>query len=91
MNFHYPKFLRLGPSFIGLSIIDLFLLVIALLVSLVLNFSSLMALGLIVLAIGVSKLVSLKYPRGHFQFYFLKRSILDWREDILRHTQGVFI
>jgi len=91
MKFYYPKFLKSGPSFIGLSIVDLILLVASLFVSLILNLSSLQSLGVIFLAISVSKLVTLKYPRGHFQLYGLKRSVLDWKSDILKLTQGVFI
>jgi len=91
MKFHYPKFLKKGPSFAGLSIIDLFILVAMLVIALFLNLSSMQTLGLVALVIGMTKLVALNYPRGHFQLYHLKRSILDWRNDLTRLTHGVFI
>lgn len=91
MKFYYPKFLKAGPNFVGLSIIDLVILVVSLFVALILNLNSLQSLGLIFVAIGISKLVTLKYPRGHFQLYHLKRSVLDWRNDLMKLSQGVFI
>lgn len=91
MKFYYPKFLRINPKFIGLSLFDLSLLLSTLFVASVLRFNAFTTLALIVVAIGISKIVSLKYPRGYFQFYHLKRSVLDWRQDLLRLTQGVFI
>lgn len=91
MKFYYPKFLKAGPKFIGLTILDLFFLIFALLISLILNLSSLQSLSLITLLIGTSKFISLRFPRGYFQFYFHKRSVLNWRDDILRLTSGVII
>lgn len=91
MKFYYPKFLKTGPNFVGLSIIDLVVLVVTLMVALVMNLTSLQSLGLVAIVIGICKLISLKYPRGHFQNYHLKRSILEWRSDLTRLTQGVFI
>ncbi len=91
MKFYYPKFLKAGPNFVGLSIIDLISLVLSLIVALILNLTSFQSLGLVGLVIGFGKIVALKYPRGYFQFYYLKRSILDWRDDLIKHSQGVFI
>ncbi len=91
MKFFYPKFLKVGPKFIGLTLLDLFFLVCALLLSLILNLSSFQSLAIISLLIGVSKVVTLKFPRGYFQFYFHKRSALNWRDEILKLTNGVFI
>jgi len=91
MKFYYPKFLKVGPSFVGLSIIDLILLVASLFVALVLNLTSIQCLILVFISIASMKIISLKYPRGHFQLYFIKRSILDWQEDLIKLTQGVFI
>ncbi|QDK42389.1 hypothetical protein DOM21_13230 [Bacteriovorax stolpii] len=91
MKFYYPKFLKTGPNFVGLSIIDLVILVVSLVVALVFNLTSMESLGLVFAVIGVCKLVALKFPRGHIQFYTLKRSILDWRNDLSKLTQGVFI
>lgn len=91
MKFYYPKFLKVGPKFVGLSIFDLFVLVFALLISLVFNLGSFQSLALVGLLIGISKVISLRFPRGYFQFYFHKRSSLDWRDDLMKLTNGVFI
>jgi hypothetical protein len=90
MKFYYPKFLKKGPNFVGLSILDLMILIVALLVSVFMNLSSLQSLGA-VLAIAISKIVALKFPRGHFQHYFLKRSILHWQKELNKLSQGIFI
>lgn len=45
MKFYYPKFLKTGPNFVGLSIIDLVILVVTLMVALVMNLTSLQSLG----------------------------------------------
>lgn len=91
MRFYYPKFLKSNPNFIGLSIIDLSLVIIGLIASLFFNLSSFVALGIIVLSIGISKIIGLKYPRGHFQFYFIKRKALNWRDELLKLTQGILL
>lgn len=91
MKFYYPKFLKTGPVFVGLSIFDLGLMAISLLLSTIFDLTSGQSLILILGSIFLSKIVSLKYPRGYFQHYFLKRSILEWRSDLMRLTQGVFI
>ena len=91
MKFYYPKFLKTGPIFVGLSIIDLGLMAVSLLLSTIFNLTSGQSLFLILGSIILSKIVSLRYPRGYFQHYFLKRSILEWRNDLMRLTQGVFI
>lgn len=91
MNFYYPKFLKVGPRFVGLSIVDLFVLVFALLMSLLFGLSSFESLALIAVLIGASKFISLRFPRGYFQFYFHKRRCLDWKDDLLKITNGVFI
>lgn len=91
MKFYYPKFLKVGPKFVGLSIFDLFVLVFALLMSLIFNLSSFESLALIACLLGFSKVISLRFPRGYFQFYFHKRRCLDWRDDLLKLTSGVFI
>jgi hypothetical protein len=91
MKFYYPKFLKVGPKFVGLSIFDLFVLVFALFISLFFNLGSFQSLGLISLLIGMSKVVALRFPRGYFQFYFHKRRSLDWKDDLLKLTNGVFI
>ena len=72
MKFYYPKYLKSSPQFIGLSIIDLFILVGGLLISLIFNFGTLTTLGLIIALVGGFKLVSLKFPRGYFSLYILK-------------------
>jgi hypothetical protein len=91
MKFYYPKFLKVGPKFVGLTIFDLFVLVFALFISLICNLGSFQSLGLISLLIGMSKVVVLRFPRGYFQFYFHKRRSLDWKDDLLKLTNGVFI
>lgn len=91
MKFYYPKFLKTGPIFVGLSIIDLGLMAVSLLLSTMFNLTSGQSLFLILGSIILSKIVSLRYPRGYFQHYCLKRSILEWRSDLMRLTQGVFI
>lgn len=91
MKFYYPKYLRSNPSFAGLTIIDLTLLLAVLFISSIFNLSSGMCLGLIAISVTTSKTINLKFPRGYFQFYFLKRSVLDWRNDLLRLTQGVLV
>ena len=91
MKFYYPKFLKVGPTFVGLSIADLFVLVFALLMSLIFSLSSFESLALIAVLIGASKFISLRFPRGYFQFYLHKRKCLDWKDDLLKITNGVFI
>ena len=63
MKFYYPKFLKKGPNFVGLSILDLMILIVALLVSVFMNLTSLQSLGAVLLAIAISKIVALKFPR----------------------------
>lgn len=91
MKFYYPKFLKSNPNFAGLTLIDLSLVMIGLIASLVSNLGSLVALGIIILSVGISKLVSTKYPRGHFQFYFFKKKALGWRDDLVKLTQGILL
>lgn len=91
MKFNYPRFLKSNPNFVGLSIIDLSLVMIGLIASLVFNLGSLIALGIIFVSIGISKLISFKYPRGHFQLYFTKRRLLNWRDDLIKTTQGILL
>ena len=91
MKFYYPKFLKVGPKFVGLSIFDLFVLVLALFLSLLFNLGSFQSLGLISLLIGMSKVVALRFPRGYFQFYFHKRKSLEWEESLKKLMNGVFI
>lgn len=91
MKFYYPKFLKIGPKFVGLSILDLFVLVFSLLLSLIFNLGSFQCLGLVGVLIGISKVISNRFPRGYFQYYFLKRRSLEWRDDLLKLTSGVFI
>lgn len=91
MKFHYPRFLKSNPNFVGLSVIDLSLIMIGLVVSLIFNLGSLVAMGIILLSIGIGKLINFKYPRGHFQFYFIKRKVLNWRDDLIKITQGILL
>jgi hypothetical protein len=91
MKFYYPKYLKSSPQFIGLSIIDLFILVGGLLISLIFSFGTLATLSLIVTIVGGFKVLSLKFPRGYFSLYFLKRRTLFWREDYLKLVNGLLI
>jgi hypothetical protein len=91
MKFHYPRFLKSNPNFVGLSILDLSLVMIGLITSLIFNLGSLFALGIIFLSISISKIIHFKYPRGHFQFYFIKRKVLNWRDDLIKITQGILL
>ncbi len=91
MKFHYPKFLKANPKFIGLSFFDLVLMLLALMISSFFHWGSMSALGLILVLVGMSKLATLKYPRGHFQFFLLKRNVLHWREELLKLTQGILL
>ena len=91
MKFYYPKFLKSNPNFVGLSIIDLGLVMTGLIGSLVFNLGSIWALGIIFVSIGISKIIGFKYPRGHFQFFFIKRKVLHWRDDIIKMTQGILL
>ncbi len=91
MKFYYPKFLKSNPNFMGLSFIDLALIMSSLTLSLILNLGSIVALVMIAISIGISKWIGFKYPRGYFQFYFLKRKALNWRDDLLKLTQGILL
>lgn len=91
MNFYYPKYLKSSPQFVGLTLIDLLILVGGLLISLILNFEALTTLTLLVILIGGFKLLSLKFPKGYFSLYFLKKRTLFWREDYLKLNQGLLI
>lgn len=91
MRFHYPKFLKSNPNFIGLSIIDLTLVMLSLTISLIFNLGSIVGLVLILISVGISKWFSYKYPRGYFQFYFFKKKALNWRDDLLKLTQGMLL
>jgi hypothetical protein len=86
MKFYYPKFLKVGPKFVGLSIFDLFVLVFGLMISLILNLAPFECLGLIAVFIGVSKIISMRFPRGYFQLYFHHRSSISWRDQLGRLT-----
>ncbi len=83
MIFHYPKYLRTSPHFVGLSINDLMLLVGSLIMGLSFNLSPLGTLGLIIFVIGTSKIIESRFPRNFFTFYFLKKETLKWRDGYL--------
>ncbi len=91
MIFKYPKHLKNLPHFIGLSIIDLFILVGGLALALIINLDSLKTLLLLFFLIGGFKLISLKFPRGHFSLYFLKRKTLEWKEKYKNLCKGKLI
>lgn len=91
MIFKYPKHLKNSPHFIGLSIVDLFILVGGLVLSLLIHLDSLKTLLLLFVLIGGFKLVSLKFTRRFFSLYFLKRKTLEWREKYKNLCKGKLI
>jgi hypothetical protein len=91
IKFYYPRFLKTNPSFIGLSIIDLFILVGALVVSVLFNFGSLGSLFTIVLSIGTFKLVTLKFPPHYFSLFFTKAETLKWKTKVKIMMNGVLV
>ncbi len=88
MKFYYPRFLKTNPSFIGLSIIDLFVLVGALILSVLFNLGSVGSLLMIVGAIGVFKFVILKFPPHYLGLFFTKTETLKWKEKIKVMMKG---
>lgn len=91
MKFYYPRFLKTNPSFIGLSIFDLFILVGALVVSVLFRFGSLGSLLMIIVSIGCFKVVSLKFPPNYFSLFFTKSETLKWQAKIKSLMNGVLI
>ena len=91
MIFKYPKYLKTSPHFVGLSVIDLFILVGGLTLSLLTNLNSLKTLLLLILLIGGFKLISLKFPRKFFSLYLLKRKTLKWRKSYSNICKGKLI
>lgn len=95
MKFYYPRFLKTNPSFIGLSIFDLFVMVGALVMSVIFNFGSLGSLLMIVGAIGCFKFVTLKFPPHYFGLFFTKAETLKWKAKVKvvmnRTLNGVLI
>ncbi len=88
MKFYYPRFLKSNPSFIGLSIIDLFVLVGALILSVLFNLGSVGSLLMIIGAIGCFKFVTLKFPPHHLSLFFTKTDTLKWKEKIKVMLKG---
>jgi len=91
MKFHYPRFLKTNPSFVGLSIFDLFVLVGALILSVAFNFGSLGSLIMIIVLIGCFKVVSIKYPPHYFSLFFTKSETLRWKKKVRSLLNGVLI
>jgi hypothetical protein len=91
MKFYYPRFLKTNPSFIGLSIIDLFILVGALAVAVLFNLGSLGSLLLIVISIGIFKVVVLKFPPQYFSLFFTKVETLRWKIKLRDVMNGVLV
>lgn len=91
MKFYYPRFLKTNPSFVGLTIFDLFVLVGALILSVIFNFGSLGSLIMIVVSIGCFKVVSLKYPPHYFGLFFTKSETLRWKAKVRSLMNGVLI
>lgn len=91
MKFYYPRFLKTNPSFVGLSIFDLFIMVGALILSVVLNFGSIGSLVMIAVSIGIFKLVTLKYSPHFFSLFFTKTDKLKWRAKVRSLMSGVLI
>jgi hypothetical protein len=91
VKFHYPKHLKTSPHFVGLSLVDLVILVVGLLISLLLNLKTLTTLALLIVLIGGLKIISLKFPRRYFTLYYLKRKTLKWRDCYLKIIKGLLI
>jgi len=91
MKFYYPRFLKTNPSFIGLSLFDLFILVGALILSVVLNLGSLGSLIMIVMSIGCYKVMVLKFPPHYFSLFFSKAETLKWQTKVKNLMSGVLI
>jgi hypothetical protein len=91
MKFFYPRFLKTNPSFIGLSIIDLFILVGALAVAVLFNLGSFGSLLLIVISIGIFKVVALKFPPQYFSLFFTKFETLRWKTKLREVMNGVLV
>jgi hypothetical protein len=91
MKFYYPRFLKTNPSFIGLSIIDLFILVGALAVAVLFNLGSFGSLLLIVISIGAFKVVALKFPPQYFSLFFTKVETLRWKVKLRDVMNGVLV
>ena len=91
MKFYYPRFLKTNPSFIGLSIIDLFILVGALIVAVLLNLGSLGSLVMIAVSIGIFKFVTLKFPPYYFSLFFTKTKTLRWKIKLKGMMNGVLV
>lgn len=91
MKFIYPRFLKTNPSFIGLSIIDLFILVGALIVSVLFKFGSFGSLLTIVFAVGTFKIVILKFPPHYFSLFFTKAETLKWKTKVKTMVNGVLV
>ncbi len=90
--FHYPKYLRSSPHFVGLSLTDLLLLVGGLTVGLLINLSSIQTLVLLVTVIGCSKFIERRFTRNYFSFYFWKKDTLVWRDSYLNlYDRGILI
>lgn len=91
MKFYYPRFLKTNPSFIGLSIIDLFIMVGALVLSVIFNFGSLGSLLMIIISIGCFKVVTLKFPPHYFGLFFTKTETLRWKVKVRSMLNGVLV
>jgi hypothetical protein len=83
----YPIFLSKNPSFLGLEIIDLFLIGIGLILSLTLKLSSLIGLSTtIVLIIGRVALARFIDIKGIL--YSRKNVSVDWKKLIQKERQS---
>ncbi len=91
MKFYYPRFLKTNPSFIGLSILDLFIMVGALIMSVIFSFGSVGSLAMIVLSIGSFKFVTLKFPQHYFSLFFTKTETLKWKAKVRSVMNGVLL
>jgi hypothetical protein len=91
MKFYYPRFLKTNPSFIGLSLLDLFIMVGALILSVLLKLGSLGSLVMIAIAVGCFKVVTLKFPPHYFSLFFTKNETLRWQTKVRGTLSGVLI
>lgn len=78
MQFHYPKFLKVSPLFMGLSLVDLGLVTFILFFVTIFGLEAHWALIMILVGLGIFKLITLKLPRLSFEMMSRRSKKLNW-------------
>ncbi|MFZ4715515.1 MAG: hypothetical protein ACOYL6_17460 [Bacteriovoracaceae bacterium] len=78
MEFHYPKFLKATPVFMGLTLLDLGFVSFILLISTIAELEAHWVLVLILINLGILKLVRIKLPRLSLELILKKKRKLKW-------------